>query len=112
MKSQSTPFRNDVSVLKAAGVALGSAGILTCTSLSALGTPSALPYDLPKVEGMAHFQGSEEARKLLSRNGFVVADPYFKQLFQPYIENPLPVFITTDSLGHLPCAFGRGRQTA
>jgi len=46
---------------------------------------------------MDHFQGGVEAKKLLAKNRFVVADPYFKQLFQPYIENPLPVFITTDS---------------
>jgi hypothetical protein len=35
-------------------------------------------YDLSQVEGMEHFGGSGEARSLLASNGFVVADPLFK----------------------------------
>ncbi|MGD0815573.1 MAG: DUF3160 domain-containing protein [Verrucomicrobiota bacterium] len=68
-------------------------------------------YDLDKVNGMAVFSGSTAARELLGRNGFVVADPAFKQIFEAYIKsqqtaeetdtNPrpsfLPSFITTDS---------------
>jgi hypothetical protein len=71
-------------------------------------------YDLRRVKGIQAFQGSTEARKLLARNGFVVADPAFKQIFEPYIQSPqteqssekyprarsLPTFITTDSAWH------------
>ncbi len=63
---------------------------------------------------MQAFQGSAEARELLGKNGFVVADPAFKQIFEPYIKSPqteepsdkkpmgdsLPAFITTDSAWH------------
>ena len=68
------------------------------------------------VRGMEAFQGSAAARRLLEQNGFVVADPTFKQIFEPYIQSPsihrdegspedeqdpkLPVFITTDSAWH------------
>jgi len=63
---------------------------------------------------MGAFQGSASAKQLLSQNGFVVADPAFKQIFEPYIKSPqteepsdkkpmgysLPSFITTDSALH------------
>lgn len=68
-------------------------------------------YDLKSVKGIQAFAGSDEARALLTKNGFVVADPTFKQIFEPYIESPeigepsetnptgvsLPSFITPDS---------------
>jgi len=68
-------------------------------------------YDLSRVNGIQAFSGSEVAKELLGNNGFVVADPSFKQIFEPYIKSPsveksseqhplgqsLPSFITTDS---------------
>ena len=68
-------------------------------------------YDLSRVNGIQAFSGSEAAKELLGNNGFVVADPSFKQIFEPYIKSPsveksseqhplgqsLPSFITTDS---------------
>jgi HEAT repeat protein len=71
-------------------------------------------YDLGKVKGMETFNGSAAARELLGKNGFVVADPAFKQIFEAYIKSPrieeeseknpmggsLPSFITTDSAWH------------
>jgi hypothetical protein len=71
-------------------------------------------YNLTAVNGMQAFQGSAAARELLGKNGFVVADPAFKQIFEPYIKSPqteepsdkkpmgdsLPSFITTDSAWH------------
>src|SRR6266480_3536207 len=45
-------------------------------------------YDLRSVKGVENFQGSKAARELLGRNGFVVADPAFKQIFEPYIKSP------------------------
>lgn len=68
-------------------------------------------YDLSKVNGMSGFKGSSEAREMLQKNGFVVADPAFKQFFEPYIKSPmvmepsaavprgevLPSYITPDS---------------
>ena len=46
------------------------------------------------------FGGSAEAQQLLAKQGFVVAAPEFSQLFQAYIQSPLPVFITPDSAWH------------
>lgn len=71
-------------------------------------------YDLGAVKDIGAFQGSDAARELLAKNGFVVADPAFKQIFEPYIKSPmteqpsetnhfgshLPSFITTDSAWH------------
>jgi len=71
-------------------------------------------YNLGAVKGIEAFSGSTGARKLLGQNGFVVADPAFKQIFEPYIKSPqteepsetnrmgssLPSFITTDSAWH------------
>ncbi|HWY29872.1 MAG TPA: DUF3160 domain-containing protein, partial [Candidatus Acidoferrum sp.] len=68
-------------------------------------------YNLQSVNGIDVFNGSAAAKELLSKNGFVVADPAFKQIFEPYIQSPqtgepsetnsmrtsLPSFITTDS---------------
>lgn len=74
-------------------------------------TIRAASYDLQSVNGIQAFSGSEDAKALLTKNGFVVADPTFKQIFQAYIESPqlqepsetnpmgvsLPSFITPDS---------------
>ncbi len=71
-------------------------------------------FDLAHVKGIEQFPGSAAARELLARNGFVVADPAFKQIFEPYLKSPvveepsetnpvprwLPSFITTDSAWH------------
>ena len=67
-------------------------------------------YDLATVKNINAFAGSAAAKALLAKNGFVMADPSFKQIFEPYIKsvrtgnssqaNPmgttLPSFITTD----------------
>src|SRR6266568_5707005 len=69
---------------------------------------------LRSVKGIEAFRGSTAARELLGRNGFVVADPAFRQIFEAYIKSPpteepsaknpmgrsLPSFITTDSAWH------------
>ncbi len=71
-------------------------------------------YDLRAVKGIEAFGGSAGAKEILSKNGFVVADPGFKQIFEAYIKSPqiegpsetnpmgrsLPAFITTDSSWH------------
>jgi len=71
-------------------------------------------YNLRAVNGIETFSGSAAAKELLGKNGFVVADPAFKQIFEPYIKSPqteepsdkkpmgdsLPSFITTDSAWH------------
>lgn len=71
-------------------------------------------YDLARVKGIETFTGSTGARELLGKNGFVVADPVFKQIFEAYIKSPqveqpseqnwrgsvLPSIITTDSAWH------------
>ena len=71
-------------------------------------------YDLRTVKDIEAFSGSAAARELLGKNGFVVADPAFKQIFEPYIKSPqteessennpmgrsLPSFITADSAWH------------
>jgi HEAT repeat protein len=86
-----------------------------CCCLCSVPMPGAgESYDLRGVKGIETFQGSEAAKELLVRNGFVVADPAFKQIFEAYIKSPsieepseknprgssLPSFITTDSAWH------------
>ena len=85
--------------------------LVLCLANPAAGGPA---YDLAHVKGIECFAGSAAARELLARNGFVVADPAFKQIFEPYLKSPeieqpseqhpmgrsLPSFITTDSAWH------------
>jgi hypothetical protein len=75
---------------------------------------NAQSYNLDGVADISQFTGSDAARELLRKNGFVVADPSFKQIFEPYIKSPmtgepsddkprgstLPSFITVDSAWH------------
>ena len=76
-------------------------GILVSAPAAALGAAGAAEKtDLTKVAGVKHFAGTEAARALLARNGFVVTGKQFKQIFVPYIGGPLPKFITTDSAWH------------
>jgi hypothetical protein len=56
---------------------------------------SAPAYSL--VQGIDKFDGSLRAWHLLETNGFVVADPSYQQIFEPYLDASLPPFITTDS---------------
>ena len=71
---------------------LGSAGA---------GATAAEGYDLAKVRHMDGFVGSARARELLARQGMVVTDLAFRQVFVPYTTHAMmagmPVFITTDS---------------
>jgi hypothetical protein len=62
------------------------------------GAARAQTYTL--VQGLDKFEGSTAAWHLLETNGFVVTDPGCKQIFEPYLEDSLPVFITTDSAWH------------
>ncbi len=63
-------------------------------------TNEAQYYDLDGIKHMDQFVGSQAARKQLSRAGFVVTGQQFKQIFEPYISCPLPMFITADSAWH------------
>jgi HEAT repeat protein len=62
------------------------------------GAARAQTYSL--VQGLDKFDGSTVAWHLLEANGFVVTDPGFKQIYEPYLDDSLPVFITTDSAWH------------
>jgi HEAT repeat protein len=62
------------------------------------GVVRAQTYSL--VQGLDKFDGSSTAWHLLETNGFVVTDPGFKQIYEPYLDDSLPVFITTDSAWH------------
>jgi HEAT repeat protein len=66
-----------------------------CISREASAVPT---YTL--VQGLDKFEGSSTAWRLLETNGFVVADPTFKQIFEPYLDESMPVFITPDSAWH------------
>ena len=63
-----------------------------------VGAASAQTYAL--VQGLDKFDGSTAAWHLLETNGFVVSGPAFKQIFEPYLDDSIPVFITTDSAWH------------
>jgi hypothetical protein len=62
------------------------------------GVATAQIYNL--VQGLDKFDGSTAAWHLLETNGFVVTDPSFKQIFEPYLDDSMPLFITTDSAWH------------
>jgi hypothetical protein len=66
--------------------------IFVVSNFSALAAPL---YSL--VQGIDKFDGSPRAWHLLETNGFVVADPAYKEIFEPYLDTSLPPFITTDS---------------
>ncbi len=66
--------------------------------LVSTGAASAQTYSL--VQGLEKFDGSVAAWHLLEKNGFVVADPSYKDMFAPYVDDSLPYFITTDSAWH------------
>jgi HEAT repeat protein len=69
-----------------------------CIAMLALcgnGALASQTYSL--VQGIDKFDGSAAAWRLLETNGFVVADPAYKQIFEPYLDPSLPPFITTDS---------------
>jgi HEAT repeat protein len=81
--------------LKSCQTALLGAALALC--FSAVASP-AQTYTL--VQGLEKFEGSMAAWHLLETNGFVVADPAFKQIFEPYLDDSMPVFITPDSAWH------------
>jgi HEAT repeat protein len=68
---------------------------LTMLALCGSGALASQTYSL--VQGIDKFEGSASAWRLLETNGFVVADPAYKQIFEPYLDTSLPPFITTDS---------------
>jgi HEAT repeat protein len=88
--------------------------LLLTAGMSVSGSAQDQPYDVAAVKGIDAFGGSAAARDLLRKNGFVVADPAFRQIFEPYIASPtiegpsaasprgrsLPSFVTTDSAWH------------
>jgi hypothetical protein len=86
--------------------------ILFCLLLLQIGvTARSQPFDIHAIKDIEAFNGSAPAKELLRKNGFVVADPFFKQIFEAYINgletarpsetnergSRLPSFITVDS---------------
>ncbi len=66
-----------------------------------------LPLDLSQVDNPAEVEFSETQLNLLSKNGFVVAEPVpgqFREFYQIYEQgrySAAPVFVTTDSIYHV-----------
>jgi len=78
----------------------------TATATATAPAPAAAeeppPYDLEQVDGMDRGERGESAltpaaRETLARLGFVVVDREFKQVFEAYVDSPLPPFVTADS---------------
>ena len=84
-----------MAVFKKCQATLVGVGLALCLAAGA-----APPQLYTLVQGLDKFNGSSTAWHLLETNGFVVADPAFKQIFEPYLEESMPVFITTDSAWH------------
>ncbi len=65
---------------------------------------SPLPYNLAQVRHIESFSGPPRMKELLTRQGFVVTEEQFRQIFEPYLPQlpgkALPVFITVDSAWH------------
>jgi HEAT repeat protein len=81
--------------LKSCVAAFLAGALSLCFSAKAA---SAQTYTL--VQGLDKFDGTSAAWHLLEKNGFVVTDPPFKQMFEPYLDDSMPFFITTDSAWH------------
>ncbi|NUQ63000.1 MAG: DUF3160 domain-containing protein [Pirellulales bacterium] len=77
---------------------------ITAADAGEIAQPVSPPYNLEQVRHIDGFVGSDRARAMLSRQGFVVTDQPFRQIFEPYLSletgDPLPSFITVDSLWH------------
>ena len=62
------------------------------------------PYKLEEVQYIDKFHGSDEARELLLKQGFVVTGRQYRQIFQAYVTMEsadwMPKFITVDSVLH------------
>ncbi|MBO8128634.1 MAG: DUF3160 domain-containing protein [Peptococcaceae bacterium] len=70
-------------------------------------TPAVKPYsvapDLSNITNPEMFQLSDAAKELLVKNGFVVIPNNYREFFELYERNryqPVPLFITTDSMLH------------
>ncbi|MCE9556711.1 MAG: DUF3160 domain-containing protein [Planctomycetes bacterium] len=67
-------------------------------------TEPAPPYDAGEVRYLDSFSGSQRAREMLLRQGFVVTGQQFRQIFEAYVsaelEPRIPNFITEDSAWH------------
>ena len=62
-----------------------------------------LPYDLAHVRHIEAFAGSPGAKELLAKQGFVVTEGQFRQIFEPYLPAgrvKMPTFITVNSAWH------------
>jgi HEAT repeat protein len=84
-----------MTALKSSPAALLGGALALCFWAGAAGAQT---YTL--VQGLDKFEGSTTAWHLLEKNGVVVADPAFKKIFEPYLDDSMPVFITTDSAWH------------
>jgi hypothetical protein len=62
--------------------------------------PPGPPFNLADVRHIDEFTGSDAARQMLARQGFVVTDQQFRQIFEAYVGSDLPKFITVDSVWH------------
>ncbi len=71
--------------------AIDCAIILSAVAVTSAAEP-APRYDLDTVEFIKAFVGSQEARDTLARQGLVVTDQQFKQIFSAYIGGHVPKF--------------------
>lgn len=78
--------------------------LLTCTSVLSSSARDDIQNDGEAAPPMTWRQAAEaagldaQAIEQLERDRFVISRREFKQIFDPYVESTLPVFITTDSL--------------
>ncbi len=85
--------------------AFGLVVSLTPEVASSDDAPQSLPYRLETVRYIERFVGSEEAKRRLGKQGFVVTAQQFPQIFAAYLElekdRPCPpTFVTEDSVWH------------
>lgn len=83
----------------------GSFVLSTAGARSSEDASQPLPYRLETVKYIDRFVGSDEAKKLLGKQGFVVTAQQFPQIFAAYLEleqdRPCPpTFVTEDSVWH------------
>jgi hypothetical protein len=70
-------------------------GLCVIVGIIALLMPTATPT---QVQGIEKYDGPESGKILLDENGFVVVPRFYHRIFGPYLDSPLPPFITADSV--------------
>ncbi len=69
-----------------------------CIVFTGFAADGDLVSDLRTVRGIEEYDGPDSGKALLAKNGFVVVPRFYHRIFGPYLEPPLPPYVTADSV--------------